>query len=360
MGKITMKIKKIEKKIKKICVIKKKVVLLPTQNIEYMIRIIGNIVLALCLFISFAAKAQIHERGMMKNRTNVEKEASNYAVGLLNDTNKLKTNPLQIINEHLYIVDEEDASAENEDDILYASFDENSIHYPKFDYSNLVGSIPIKLLNSKNEKFVCPKENILTSHFGPRRRGWHYGVDIAAHVGDPIVAMFDGTVRITKPTRQTGGYGNLVVIRHDNGLETYYGHLSRINVESGQKVSAGDVIGLAGNTGRSRGPHLHLEIRYLGAALNPEDVIDFSTFTLKNETLEITKSSFRNTGIRSNSQLAKNTSSKATKSGNYYTVRKGDSLASIAARNKTTVKKLTALNNIKGSNIKAGQKLKIK
>ncbi|MDR0790629.1 MAG: peptidoglycan DD-metalloendopeptidase family protein [Bacteroidales bacterium] len=324
-----------------------------------MIKIVSNIFCVLLLF-SFTAKAQIHERGLMKNRTNVENEAPNYTVGILADTNKPKVSALQFINQHAYIVDEDDASAESEDDILYASFDENAIHYPKFDYSNLVGSIPVKLFTNKKEKFACPKESMLTSHFGPRRRGWHYGVDIALHVGDPIKSMFNGTVRVIKTPRNSGGYGNLIVIRHDNGLETYYGHLSRIDVESGQKVEAGEVIGLGGSTGRSSGPHLHLEIRYLGAALNPEDVIDFSTFELKNETLEITKSSFRNATVKSRSQLANNSSAKSTKNGRYYTVRKGETLSTIAQRNGTTVKKLTALNNIKNNNIKVGQKLKLK
>ncbi|MDR1006130.1 MAG: peptidoglycan DD-metalloendopeptidase family protein [Bacteroidales bacterium] len=325
-----------------------------------MIRKSASISLVMFLLLSISATAQIHERGMMRNRTNVETNASNYTVGLLNDTNKIKNNPLDFISQPTYVIDENDAAAESEDDILYASFDENAIHYPKFDYSNLVGTIPVKLLPNKNEKFVCPKESILTSHFGPRRRGWHYGVDIALHVGDPIKAMFNGKVRVTKATRQSGGYGNLVVIRHDNGLETYYGHLSRIDVEPGQQVEAGDIIGLGGSTGRSSGPHLHLEIRYLGAALNPEDVIDFSKFELKNETLEITKNSFRKTSRHSNSSLAKNDRYKSTKSGRYYTVRKGDTLSSIAQRNNTTVRKLTALNNIKGNQIRAGQKLKIR
>ncbi|MDR1724970.1 MAG: peptidoglycan DD-metalloendopeptidase family protein [Bacteroidales bacterium] len=324
-----------------------------------MVKIIGNISLLIVFLCAFTAKSQVHEKGMMKNRTNVEKEASNYSVGTITDTNQIKTNIIPFINQAHYVVDEDDAAAESEDDILYASFDENSIHYPKFDYSNLVGTIPLKLIN-KNEKYVCPKENILTSHFGPRRRGWHYGVDIALHVGDPIKAMFNGTVRVTKASRQSGGYGNLVVIRHDNGLETYYGHLSRIDVESGQKVKAGDVIGLGGSTGRSSGPHLHLEIRYLGAALNPEDVIDFSTYQLKNETLEITKSSFRNTSIRTRSNLAHNSSAKSTHAGKYYTVKKGDTLTTIAKRNGTTVKKLMTLNGFKGNSIKQGQQIKVK
>ena len=171
--------------------------------------------------------------------------------------------------------------------------------------------------------------------------------------------MFDGKVRIAK---RAGAYGNLVVIRHDNGLETYYGHLSKINVQPNQEIKAGEVLGLGGSTGRSTGPHLHLEIRYLGAAINPEKVIDFANFQLKDETLCLTREYFKNGGKTTSSQrsLASSSSSKASKGGKYYTVRKGDTLGAIAKRHGTTVKKLARLNNIKGTKIRAGQKIRVR
>ncbi|MDE7452255.1 MAG: M23 family metallopeptidase [Paramuribaculum sp.] len=115
----------------------------------------------------------------------------------------------------------------------------------------------------------------VTSGFGyrPRFGRIHRGVDISLHVGDTIRAAFDGKVRMTKFDR--GGYGYYVVIRHDNGMETVYGHLSKFIAKPDQRVKAGDPIALGGNTGRSTGPHLHFETRYYGLAINPQLIIDF-------------------------------------------------------------------------------------
>ena len=107
--------------------------------------------------------------------------------------------------------------------------------------------------------YRCPRQGKVYSPFGPRRRRRHQGVDLPLHTGDPVYAAFDGKVRLSKYHR---GYGNLVIIRHENGLETFYGHLSRREVEPGDWVRAGEVIGLGGSTGRSNGPHLHFETRY--------------------------------------------------------------------------------------------------
>lgn len=311
------------------------------------------------LMLPLALGAQVHERGMMRNRTNVETESSSYTIGIVNDTAKFRTSFIQFANNSI----EDDAAAESEEDILYASFDNNAIHYyqKKFDYTKITEPIVVKMVNhDKKQYYACPHEGRITSHFGPRRRRWHYGVDLGLRTGDPIKAMFDGKVRIAK---RAGAYGNLVVIRHDNGLETYYGHLSKINVKPNQEIKAGEILGLGGSTGRSTGPHLHLEIRYLGAAINPEKVIDFTNYQLKDETLYLTREYFKNGGRTTNGsrQLAStSTKAKASKGGKYYTVRKGDTLGAIARRNGTTVKKLAQLNGIKGTRIKAGQKIRLK
>ncbi|MEE1097600.1 MAG: peptidoglycan DD-metalloendopeptidase family protein, partial [Bacteroidales bacterium] len=322
-------------------------------------RMMVKILLPVMLMLPLVVEAQIHERGMMKNRTNVEIESSSYTIGIVKDTAKFQSSFIQFVNNSI----EDDVSAESEDDILVATFDNGSVHsyQKKFDYTSITEPIEIQLVNNdKKQYYACPFEGRVTSHFGPRRRRWHYGVDLGLRTGQPIKAMFDGRVRIAK---RAGAYGNLVVIRHNNGLETYYAHLSKINVELNQDVKAGEVLGLGGSTGRSTGPHLHLEIRYLGAAINPEKVIDFSTFQLKSDTLHLTREYFKNGGRSSSSskrQLANNSSSKASKGGKYYTVRKGDTLGAIAKRNGTTVKKLAQLNNIKGSKIRAGQKIRLR
>ena len=113
----------------------------------------------------------------------------------------------------------------------------------------------------------------LTSNFGPRWGRQHKGLDIKVYVGDTIRAAFAGKVRVVR--NEPRGYGNFVVIRHNNGLETVYGHLSRHLCVENQEVRAGDVIGLGGNTGRSTGSHLHFETRLCGVALNPAVLFDF-------------------------------------------------------------------------------------
>lgn len=259
-----------------------------------------------------------------------------------------------------YEEDEEgDSGAESEDDILYAGFDTNAIHYTKTDFlSNSDTTILIPLLNSSREKFVNPAETYrISSHFGPRRRRWHYGIDLAMPTGKEIYSTFDGTVRVAKRNRS---YGNLVVIRHNNGLETYYAHLSRINVHSGQDVKAGECIGECGNTGRSYGSHLHYEMRYLGSAMDPEMVIDFTEQKLLNDTIHLNRNFFRhkNTAARNGNAVARNNNGGGTK---YHTVRSGDTLSRIASRNRTTVKKLCRLNGIKETSVlRLGQKIRVR
>lgn len=123
--------------------------------------------------------------------------------------------------------------------------------------------------------FVVPVRGQLTSPYGwrPRFGRMHRGVDLNLHVGDSVVSAFDGKVRVVK--YEAGGYGHYIVVRHDNGLETVYGHLSRTLVRPGQRVRAGQLIAKGGNTGRSTGPHLHFETRFMGLAINPEAIIDF-------------------------------------------------------------------------------------
>ena len=123
--------------------------------------------------------------------------------------------------------------------------------------------------------FILPIDTMtrVTSKYGPRRRRMHKGIDLKVQVGDTIRAAFDGKVRIRNFERR--GYGNYLVVRHPNGLETVYGHLSKSLVDVNDIVRAGDPIALGGNTGRSTGSHLHFETRFLGQAINPADIIDF-------------------------------------------------------------------------------------
>ncbi len=137
--------------------------------------------------------------------------------------------------------------------------------------------------------FCFPVRGVKSSPYGWRWRRGHHGVDIALRTGDPVYAAFGGTVRVAS---RMGGYGNCVVVRHSNGLETLYGHLSKINVSTDQEVSAGDVLGLGGSTGNSTGPHLHFECRFLYQTFDPEWILDFNSHSLRTRRLHLDKSYF--------------------------------------------------------------------
>ena len=233
---------------------------------------------------------------------------------------------------------------------------------------SLPDEITIRLLKG-DEKFCFPVKNIITSPYGWRMR-WnrpHRGVDIRLNTGDPVRVAFNGVVRIARPM---GAYGNLVVVRHYNGLETVYGHLSKIQVKPLQIVRAGQVLGLGGSTGRSTGPHLHFEVRFQYEPFDPEWILDFSNYTLRTRKLYLDKTYF---GIR-RPRSGETLEFKADKSivpeepvkkappprkPVYQAVRKGDTWEKVAARNNTTVEALKRLNpDI--TKLKKGDKVRVK
>ena len=156
---------------------------------------------------------------------------------------------------------------------LYAShWDTTGIFaYRDISLQSLPPTIEIHVID-RYDGFHFPRTGQIVSRYGLRGRRNHNGIDIALRTGDPIHAAFDGRVRYSR--YNMGGFGNLVIIRHTNGLESYYGHLSRRNVKAGDFVKAGQVIGYGGSTGRSRGPHLHFELRYADQAFDPERLIE--------------------------------------------------------------------------------------
>lgn len=191
----------------------------------------------------------------------------------------------------------------------------------------------------------------ITSHFGPRWRRMHNGLDLKVNIGDTIVAAFDGKVRIVKYERR--GYGKYVVIRHDNGLETVYGHLSKQLVEENQLVKAGEVIGLGGNTGRSTGSHLHFETRFLGIAINPIYMFDFPKQDIVADTYTFrrTQGSSKRAGSH-DTQVADGTI-------RYHKVKSGDTLSRIAKLRGVSVSTLCKLNRIKPTTtLRIGQVLR--
>ena len=196
--------------------------------------------------------------------------------------------------------------------------------------------------------FCMPTEHTkITDIFGyrPRRRRGHYGLDIKVYVGDTIRAAFDGKVRVVK-NQGRRGYGKYLVIRHDNGLETVYGHLSKQLVKEDQLVRAGEAIGLGGNTGRSTGSHLHFETRFLGMPLNPALMFDFE----KQDIVADTYTFHKNKGTSSKGSSTK---------GLFYKVKRGDTLAKIARKQGTTVSQLCRLNHLtRRSILRPGQVLR--
>lgn len=197
--------------------------------------------------------------------------------------------------------------------------------------------------------FVFPAPGAITSNFGPRRYRYHYGTDIRIKVGDSIVSAFDGKVRIIDYERR--GYGHYVVIRHKNGLETVYAHLSEVLVKLDQDVKAGQLLAWGGNTGRSTGPHLHFETRYLGNAINAALLVDFENHKVFADNYLITKKS----------SFAYQKAVKQMKAAKYYKVRNGDTLGRIASKNGTSIGKLCKLNGISTRKIlRIGQRIRVR
>ena len=190
----------------------------------------------------------------------------------------------------------------------------------------------------------------ITSPFGPRWRRMHNGLDLKVNIGDTIVSAFDGKVRIVKYERR--GYGKYVVIRHDNGLETIYGHLSKQLVEENQLVKAGEPIGLGGNTGRSTGSHLHFETRFLGIAINPIYMFDFPKQDIVADTYTFRKAKGVKRAGSHDTQVADGTI-------RYHKVKSGDTLSRIAKLRGVSVSTLCKLNRIKPTTtLRIGQVLR--
>lgn len=260
--------------------------------------------------------------------------------------------------------------------------------YRNIELSNLPSVIDLKLVENLGQ-FCYPIIGSISSRYGPRgRRGRaHNGVDIPLKIGEPVLSTFDGKVRYAK--FNSGGFGYLVIIRHANGLETYSAHLSRLNVKVGDYVKAGQIVGFGGNTGRSRGPHLHFEMRYLDQTFDPERLIDFQSGSLRYMTFALEKSYFNIHSRASemledgdedelpgvNEILAAADDSVAVRVSNpdemkqkpapsntiYHKVVSGDMLGKLALKYGVSVDQICRLNNItRTTTLQLGKKLRIK
>lgn len=250
---------------------------------------------------------------------------------------KIKTdlNVLKEIQEERILSTDENPS----DDLYLGTWNTTTIH----SYGDLKNHVDTFLVDLSN--FYMPiKEGYVTSKFGMRGRRMHNGVDLKVQTGDTIYAAFDGKVRIKNFERR--GYGYYLALRHHNGLETVYGHLSAFLVDVDDVVKAGDPIALGGNTGRSTGSHLHFELRFLGKAINPKEMVDFDNFVCHRDSYLITKDTFKEYN--------------ASKAMRFHKVRSGDSLYAISRRYGMSLSTLCKLNRITPkSTLRIGSSLRI-
>lgn len=217
---------------------------------------------------------------------------------------------------------------------------------------------------------------VITSNFGSRWGGQHKGLDIKVYIGDTIRSAFSGKVRIVR--YEGGGYGKYIVIRHNNGLETIYGHLSKQLIKENQEVRAGEVIGLGGNTGRSTGSHLHFETRLCGVALNPALMFDFREQDVTGDYYAFNKATYDSESITATRLRGKQDGSTIARENKaedfatndrmtsglkdqvqYHKVAKGETLDAIAKKRGVTIDKICKLNHIsKTKRLRPGQILR--
>lgn len=273
--------------------------------------------------------------------------------------------------------------AASENPIFMESWDNSSI----IPYELALSDLPMRItmvLSDEASKFCCPYGVKVFSPFGRRHGRNHNGVDLPMPRGTSIYAAFDGKVRVSTYHR---GFGNVVIIRHENGLETTYAHLSERKIKANEWVSAGDIIGTCGSTGRSTGPHLHFEARFGGYAFDPQWIIDFEHGILRHGVYTIKRSQF---GVQNKyvpeseleddeiyhtdeeiaEEQARLTAAAEQKAAEeaaakaaevWYTIMSGDNLSTIARRNGTTVSEICRLNGITTrTTLRVGRKIRLK
>ena len=266
-----------------------------------------------------------------------------------------------------------DMSGFEADTVFTECWDNTCVNPYKIELSKMPYRVTLWLADSVST-FKCPYVRAVFSKFGWRKGRQHMGVDLPVNIGTPMYAAFDGRVRVA---HRMGGYGNVVIVRHDNGLETTYGHLSKFLVKENDWVHAGDVVGLSGNTGRSTGPHLHFETRYKGIAFDPQWIINFekgelreNVFVLKTKHLipgcqYVQSSDEEEDAIYQTDEEARLEAERLIAEMNarkYYTIRSGDTLGAIARRYGTTVTAICKLNpGMTGKTVlRVGRKIRVR
>lgn len=231
----------------------------------------------------------------------------------------------------------------------YSLWSSNIIDPYRIDRDELTEPVLLLLYDSLQGRLwsMPQRKTMVNSRFGPRGYRFHSGVDLELDMFDSIYAAFDGVVRVS--AYQGGGYGNVMVLRHYNGLETVYAHLSMPVAKIGQYVKAGELIGWGGTTGRSSGPHLHYEVRYQGKTFNPDEIYDFTPWTIRGASFVLTPAMM---------QLQASSGSRKVY---WHRVRSGDTMFSIARKYGVSVATLARLNGMsKSSSLRSGKRLRIR
>ncbi len=240
--------------------------------------------------------------------------------------------------------------------MMYKSYWKNdvTITYNENEVTAMKDTIWMCVLDSLHENYVIPVNGIVTSHFGIRHGRNHNGTDIDLETGDTVYAAFDGKIRYSK--YHHNGFGNLVIVRHYNGLETYYAHLSKLLVAPNQIVKAGEPIGLGGNTGHSYGSHLHFEVRFYDHPIDPELIFDFKGKEIKDPNLLV------HSGVFTHSRSSSHGVSTGGSSGKkYHRIRSGDTLSHIARKYHTSVSRLCKLNKMRATDtLRIGKTIRVR
>ena len=345
-------------------------------------RVITAVVTALAA--SFSATAQDTTITSKKQAELIIPRPAFQPVQSMDQTQADAVDTLTTANPHIKILLMSDYTWKYIKDPSYVASQEEFSEYWTHEYpdpyrvslESLPEEIGIWVVDSLSQ-YRCPNQTKVYSKFGYRHRRRHQGADLPLQTGTPVYAAFDGKVRLAKYYK---GYGNLVILRHENGLETFYAHLSKIMVSEDDWISAGSILGLGGSTGRSSGPHLHFETRYKGYAFDPEWLIDFESgilrhrfFTLKKKYLNASSNYVPedeqeeidiiegDTQEKVEAEKKAEEERKAAAAAQYHTIRQGDTLGALARKYHTTVKKLCQLNGISERTVlRLGKRLRVK
>jgi len=254
-----------------------------------------------------------------------------------------KVGPLMVTNLNSFI---DSVNSTIPDSMPFHDWITDDIHQKKFNFGNIQDTVVI-VLNDSNDHYTPPFKGNITSSFGKRRWRYHYGMDIDLNTGDTVRSAFNGRVRISTYSKT---YGNVVVVRHNNGLETLYAHLSKRLVKIDSVISSGTEVGLGGNTGRSYGSHLHFEVRYFDEALDPRDIISFESHKTHYDTLAISQCNFMyREELKLMSAIV------------WHRVRSGNTLGHIARKYGSSISKICRLNGISRTSIlRIGQRLRVR